>query len=53
MAQKPSVIIFGQFGAYKVHWAIYSTQSKGGLNTFSRPLAALLVPLDGEPLVAV
>ncbi|KAK2467065.1 hypothetical protein APHAL10511_001323 [Amanita phalloides] len=24
----------------------------GGLNTFSRPLAALLVPLEGEPLVS-
>jgi hypothetical protein len=25
----------------------------GGLNTYSRALAALLFPLDGEPLVAV
>jgi hypothetical protein len=50
--QKLNVIIFGQFGASQVPAQLILILP-GGLNTFSRALAALLVPLDGEPLVAV
>ncbi|TFK42765.1 hypothetical protein BDQ12DRAFT_696217 [Crucibulum laeve] len=41
--QRPNVLIFG---FHPVHWCA------GGLNTCSRALAALLVPVDGEPLVS-
>lgn len=52
-AQKPSAIIFG--------WCFTSLRSSdvkipvspGGLNTCSRPLAAFLVPPEGEALVSV
>jgi hypothetical protein len=32
---------------------VFKQSGSGGLNTCSRALAALLVPVDGEPLVSV
>ena len=64
MSTKPSAIIFGSsfpnissqfpFCVWATDGMLYIPNAYiGGLNTCSRTLAALLVPLDGEPLVSV
>lgn len=58
MSTKPSAIIFGEPmrpRSPSIHCIALTSRlhRSGGLNTCSRALAALLVPIDGEPLVSV
>src|SRR5580693_8922807 len=67
MSQKPNAIIFGQsrthLSSSHLHEFTPSQSLKqffvllpslpGGVNTCSRELTSLLVPLEGEPLVSV
>jgi hypothetical protein len=58
MSEKPNAIIFGQCSTANLpplrHCLVPLIVSLvGGVNTCSRPLASLLLPLQGEPLVSV
>lgn len=51
--QKPTAIIFGWCFTSFRSGDVKILISPGGLNTCSRPLAAFLVPPEGEALVSV